>query len=90
MTNFLCIYWNCIHYDLRLSYHVSYHLLSFHRSVQEYKIPYGYGNSHIFRNQQVKPSQKCTTITWSNTVFDVSAKYKFFSMIKCSKNNAVR
>jgi len=33
----------------------------------------------------VKPTQKCTTITWSNTVFDVSAQCELFSMIKHSK-----
>jgi hypothetical protein len=38
----------------------------------------------------VKPTQKCTTITQSNTVFDVSAQYDFLSMIKCSKNSGVR
>ena len=47
--------------------------------------PYGSGNSHIFRNQKVKPTQKGTTITCSNTVFDVSAQYKLFSMMKHSK-----
>jgi hypothetical protein len=33
----------------------------------------------------VKPTQKCTVITWSSTVFDVSAQYELFSMIKYNK-----
>jgi len=40
-----------------LSYHtISYHLLSFRRSVQNYKI-HGYGNHHIFRTREVRPTQ---------------------------------
>jgi hypothetical protein len=48
---------------------------------------YGYGNSHIFRNQEVKQSQKCTTITWSSTIFEVSSQYKLFNIIKYNKKN---
>ena len=29
----------------------------------------------------MKPTQQCTTITWSNSVFNVSAQCKLFSMI---------
>jgi hypothetical protein len=35
-----------------------------------------------FRNQEMKPSQKCATITWSNTIFEVSSLYKLFNIIK--------
>jgi len=36
----------------------------------------------FFRNQEVKPSQKCTTITWSSTMFGVSSQYELFNIIK--------
>jgi hypothetical protein len=57
-------------------------LILIHTGLQN---PYGYGNSHIFRNQEMKPSQKCTTITWFSTIFEVSSQYKLFNIIKCNK-----
>jgi len=47
--------------------------------------PYGYGNSHILGTQVVKPTQRCTTIMWSSTVFEVSTQYKLFNIIKYNK-----
>ena len=46
----------------------SYHIISFiflpciRTGLQN---PYGYGNSHIFRNQEMKSTQQCTTVIWS-------------------------
>jgi len=50
-----------------ISYIMSYHLFSFRRSVQDSKIN-GYGNSHIFRKQEMKAAQQCTTVMWSGAV----------------------
>jgi hypothetical protein len=50
--------------------------------------PYGYGNSHIFRNQEVKQTetkQKNTVITWTSTIFEFLAQCKLFSLIFCIK-----
>jgi len=59
-----------------LKYHItSYQIISFiffpliHTELQN---PYGHGNSHICGNQEVKPTQKCTTITWSSAVLGFS------------------
>ena len=62
-----------------------FHLLSFHRSIQDYKIHMDM-EIVIFQNQEVKLTQKCTAIIWSNTVFEVSSQYKLFSTIKSVKN----
>ena len=60
--------------------------------------PYGYGNSHIFRNQEVKATQQCTIIIWSGAVlgfrriqsiqyhkYNKIAQQKLFSIIKDNK-----
>jgi hypothetical protein len=46
---------------------------------------YGYGNSDIFRYQGVKPTQKCTTITWSGTVFEVLEQNELIIIIRYNK-----
>jgi len=60
-------------------YHTIYHNISYHISFIIFpwfrtglQNPYGYENSHIFRNQEVKATQECTTITWSSAVFGFS------------------
>jgi len=74
--------------EYRISYH---HIMSFiyflliHTGLQN---PYGYGNSHIFGNQEVKPTRSCTTFMWSSTMFEVSAQYELFSIIKYDKIEA--
>ena len=77
-----------------ISYHViSYHIISYHVISFIYFLlirtglqnPYGYGNSHIFGNQEVKPTQRCTTIMWSSTMFEVSTQYKLFNITKYNK-----
>ena len=85
-----------------MSCHVmSCHIISFiflpqiHTGLQN---PYGYGNSHIFRNQEVKATQECTTIIRSSVVLGFSriqsiqyhkynkiAQHKLFSIIKDNK-----
>jgi hypothetical protein len=48
--------------------------------------PYGYGNSHIVSNQEVKRTQtKSTVIIWSSKIFKFSAHYELFSLIKYNK-----
>jgi len=36
----------------------------------------------------VKPTQKCTTVIWCNKIFDISAQYELFRMIKYNKTVA--
>ena len=52
------------------SYHISFIFITYIRTGLQN--PYGYGNSHIFRNQEVKATQECTTITWSSAVLGFS------------------
>jgi len=54
----------------------------FYRSVHYYKIRMGMEIVTFFRNQEVKPLQMCTTITWSSTIFDVSSQYELFDIGK--------
>jgi hypothetical protein len=63
---------------------ISYHLLSFRRSVQDYKI-YRYGNRRIFRTQEVRPTQSVQQSHGSVQFFEVAVKYKLFSVIKYNK-----
>ena len=50
--------------------------------------PYGYVNSHIFGNLEVKPTQGRTTIMWPSRMFEVSTKYELYSVIKYNKIEA--
>jgi len=50
--------------------------------------PYGHENGHIFGNEEVKPTQRCTTIMWSSTMFEVSTQYELFSIVKYNKIEA--
>jgi len=45
-------------------------------------------NSQILGNQEVKPTQRCTTIMWSSTIFEFSTQYELFSIIKYNKIEA--
>jgi len=42
----------------------------------------------FFGNQEVKPTQRCTTIMWASTMFEVSTEYKLFGVIKYNKIEA--
>jgi hypothetical protein len=66
-------------------YHQSmYHLLSFRTSVQDYKI-HGYGNRHIFRTQEVRPTQSVQQSHGSVQFLEAAVQYKLFSVIKYNK-----
>jgi len=65
-------------------YVMSYHLLSFRRSVQNYKI-HGFRNRHIFRTQEVKPTQSVQKSHGSVQVFEDAVQYKLYGAIKCNK-----
>jgi hypothetical protein len=67
---------------------ILYNLLSFHRSAQDYKI-YGYGNYHIFRTQEVRPTQSVQQSHGSVQFFEVAVQYKLFCIIKYRKQNKV-
>ena len=54
---------------------ISYYLLSLRRSVQDYKI-HGYGNRHIFRAQEVRPTQGVQQLNGSVQFFEVAVQYK--------------
>ena len=64
--------------DISIEQYISYHLLSFRRSVQDYKI-HGYGNGHIFRTQEVRPTQSVQQSHGSVQFFKIAAQYKLFS-----------
>jgi hypothetical protein len=66
------------------SYIISYHLLFFRRSVQDYKIC-GYGNRHILRTQEVRPTQSVQQSHGLIEFFEVAVQYKLFSVIKYNK-----
>ena len=71
--------------DRDRQYHIiSYHLLSFCRSVQDYKI-HGYGNGHIFRTQKVRPTQSVQQSHGPVQFFEVSVQYVLISGIKYNK-----
>jgi hypothetical protein len=61
--------------------HIIYHLFSFRISVQDYKI-HGYKNGHIFRTQEVRPTQSVQQSHGSVQFFEVAVQYKLFSVIK--------
>jgi len=42
----------------------------------------------LFSNQEVKPTQRFTTIMWSSTMFEVSTQHELFSIIKYNKIEA--
>jgi len=44
--------------------------------------------SHFFGNQEVKPTQKCTTIMWPSTMFEVSTQSELLNIIKYNKIEA--
>jgi len=88
-----------ISYHTITSYHhfIPYHHIIYHHIIpfMYFRLihtglqnPYGYGNSHIFGNQEVKPTQRCTTITWSSTMFEVSTQYELFNIITYNKIEA--
>jgi len=66
----------------KTEYH--YHLFSFCRSVQDYKI-HGYGNGHIFRTEGVRPTQNIQQSHGSVQFFEVAVQCKLFSVIKYNK-----
>jgi len=68
----------------RIYYYITYHLLSFRRSVQDYKI-HGYGNRRIFRTQEVRPTQSIQHSHASVQIFEAAVQYKLFSVIKYNK-----
>jgi hypothetical protein len=55
----------------------SYHLLSFRRSVQDYKI-----HHHNFSTQEVRPTQSVQQSHGSVQFFEVAGQYKLFSVIE--------
>ena len=59
----------------------SFRLFSFHRSTQDYII-HGYGNGHICRTQEVRPTQSVQQSHGSVQFFEVGVQYKLFSIIK--------
>jgi hypothetical protein len=63
---------------------ITYYLLSFHRSVQDY-IKHGYGNRHIFSTQEVTRTQSVQQSHGSVQSFEVAVQYKLFSVIKYNK-----
>ena len=63
---------------------ISYHILFFRRSVQDYKI-HGYGNCHIFGTQELRPIQSVKQSHGSVQFFEVAVQYKLFSVIKYNK-----
>ena len=75
-----------------ISYIISYIIPQTRTVLQN---PYGYGNSHTFKNQEVKATQQCTTVIWSGAIlgfrrikiiqyhkYNKIAQYKLFSIIK--------